>query len=86
MNLQLCILGFVLLVSRVQCIMWYMEPNARKCLKEEIQGNVLVNGEYEVSEVPGQKINFLVSQAFFTASTFRLCELTFNMLYEIFIK
>ncbi|OXU17745.1 transmembrane emp24 domain-containing protein bai isoform X2 [Nasonia vitripennis] len=59
MNLQLCILGFVLLVSQAQCIMWYMEPNTQKCLKEEIQGNVLVNGEYEVSEVPGQKINFL---------------------------
>jgi hypothetical protein len=37
-----------------------MEPNGHKCLKEEIQGNVLVSGEYEVSIVPGQKVDFVV--------------------------
>lgn len=62
MNGQIASVGLILLiVSRVQCIMWYQEPNSMKCLKEEIQGNVLVSGEYEVSEVPGQKIDFVVT-------------------------
>ena len=60
MDLQFKIIGLILLVSHAQCIMWYQEPNALKCLKEEIQGNVLVSGEYEVSEVPGQKVDFVV--------------------------
>lgn len=51
----------LLLAAQAQCIMWYQEPNMAKCLREEIQGNVLVSGEYEVSEVPGQKVNFVVS-------------------------
>lgn len=60
MNLQWTIFGLILFISRAQCIMWYLEPNAQKCLKEELHGNVLVSGEYEVSEVPGQKIDFVV--------------------------
>ncbi|KAB0803648.1 hypothetical protein PPYR_00618 [Photinus pyralis] len=44
----------------VNCIMWTQEPNSQKCLKEELQQNVLVLGEYEVSEAPGQKIDYVV--------------------------
>ncbi|XP_058796728.1 transmembrane emp24 domain-containing protein bai [Phymastichus coffea] len=60
MNKKCGIFGLLLLfVAQAQCIMWYQEPNAIKCLREEIQGNVLVVGEYEVSEVFGQKVNFV---------------------------
>ena len=31
--------------------------NFRKCLKEEIHKDVLVTGEYDVTEVEGQKVN-----------------------------
>lgn len=65
MNGPLPVLGLILLISHVQCIMWYQEPNSMKCLREEIQGNVLVSGEYEVSEVPGQKIDFVVNHFLF---------------------
>lgn len=44
----------------VDCIMWNLEPGSRKCLKEELQQNVPVVGEYEVSEAPGQTIDYIV--------------------------
>lgn len=40
--------------------MWNLEPNTHKCLKEELQQNVQVLGEFDVSEAPGQKIDYLV--------------------------
>ena len=36
------------MLSTVDCLMFNLEPNARKCLKEEIHKGVLVTGEYEV--------------------------------------
>lgn len=48
------------LVVTCNCIMWHMEPNTQKCLREELQHNVPVTGEYEVSEAPGQRIDYVV--------------------------
>lgn len=45
----------------VDCIMWNLEPGSRKCLKEELQQNIPVVGEFEVSEAPGQTIDYIVS-------------------------
>ncbi|CAB0031220.1 unnamed protein product [Trichogramma brassicae] len=53
----------LLLFVQAQCIMWYLEPNTRKCIREEIQGKVPVTGEYKVSEVPGQKVNFVTQDS-----------------------
>lgn len=47
----------------VKCIMFKLEPNAQKCLKEELQSNVLVSGDYEISEVPGQKVDYSVKDS-----------------------
>lgn len=55
-----CVVLFSLVLS-AKSIMWHLEPNAQKCLKEELQQNVPVTGEFEVSEAPGQKINYVVS-------------------------
>lgn len=41
--------------------MWHMEPNTQKCLREELQQNVPVTGEFEVSDAPGQRIDYVVS-------------------------
>ncbi|KAF2904776.1 hypothetical protein ILUMI_01401 [Ignelater luminosus] len=57
--LYLCSLILSIIVS-VNCIMWTQEPNSQKCLREELQQNVVVLGEYEVSEAPGQKIDYVV--------------------------
>ena len=44
----------------------------RKCLKEEIHKDVLVTGEYDVTEVPGQKVVFSLSKFHFDHICFRL--------------
>lgn len=67
--LYLCCVLISLVIS-VNSIMWTQEPNSQKCLKEELQQNVLVLGEYEVSEAPGQKMSYVVSTRFKVGSCF----------------
>lgn len=38
-----------------------MQPNSRKCLREELRENVLVKGEYEVTPVDNQQVDYVVS-------------------------
>lgn len=45
----------------IECLMFNLGANQRKCLKEEIHKDVLVTGEYELSDAPGQKANLRVS-------------------------
>lgn len=40
--------------------MFELQPNGRKCLREEVQKDVLVTGEFEISEVPGQRTDVKV--------------------------
>lgn len=54
------IFGLLLLIAHVRSIMFYLEPNHSKCLREEIQANVLFTGEYQVSEAHGQKVDYEV--------------------------
>lgn len=49
------------LLAYAHCIRFYLDPNAMKCLKEEVQADVLVAGEYEVSETPSVKTEYIVS-------------------------
>ena len=49
-----------LLIVNVDGIMWKLQPNAQKCLKEELQSNVLVTGDYEVQDAAGQKVDYVV--------------------------
>lgn len=48
-------------VYHSQAIMFQLQPNLQKCLKDDMQGNQIVAGEYEVTGAPGQKINYVVS-------------------------
>lgn len=41
-------------------IMFHLEANGRKCLKEEIHKGVLVSGEYEISPQPDQVVDLMV--------------------------
>ncbi|XP_057381852.1 transmembrane emp24 domain-containing protein bai-like [Daphnia carinata] len=61
MDLRSIILFAFFLVSTVQGLMFELQPNGRKCLREEVQKDVLVTGEYEVSEVPGQRTDVKVT-------------------------
>lgn len=56
---KIVILGLVFAMG--ECIMFHLQPNTQKCLREEIHKNVLVSGEYEVQEAPGQKVDIQVS-------------------------
>lgn len=50
-----------LLVAQAGAIRWEQEPNTIKCLRESVQANIIVTGEYEVSEAPGQRVDYIVS-------------------------
>ncbi|XP_012255316.1 transmembrane emp24 domain-containing protein bai [Athalia rosae] len=56
----LLLVAFLSLLINVRAIRWYLEPNSEKCLKEEVQANVLVSGEYDVSVAHGQSVNYVV--------------------------
>lgn len=56
---KVVILGLVFAMG--ECVMFHLQPNTQKCLREEIHKNVLVSGEYEVQEAPGQKVDIQVS-------------------------
>ena len=38
-----------------------VHPPCRKCLREEIHKDVLVTGEFDVTEIPGQKVDLMVT-------------------------
>lgn len=50
-------------LANVEALMFHLSPNQKKCLKEEIHKDVLVTGEYELSDGPGQKTNLAVTDS-----------------------
>lgn len=44
-------------------LMFHLPVNQRKCLKEEIHKDVLVTGEYEMSDGPGQRASLKVTDS-----------------------
>lgn len=59
--MRIIIFIFAMLFAYVHSIRFYLEPNSMKCLKEEVQANVLLAGEYEVSLTPAVKTEYVVS-------------------------
>ena len=43
-------------------ISFHITPDERKCIREEVHKDVLVVGEYKLSEVPNQRTDLLVSK------------------------
>lgn len=52
---------FAICFTLTDALMFHLAPNTKKCLREEIHKDVLVAGDYGISEAPGQKINLAVS-------------------------
>lgn len=50
------------LFESVFSISFFLPVNTRKCLREEIHKDVLVTGEYEISEQSNTKTNLKVSR------------------------
>jgi len=46
--------------SLTAAIMFNLEPNTQKCLRDEMQAHQLVLGEYETTDAPGQKIDYVI--------------------------
>jgi len=60
MTVKLSVVLALALVSQVFGLMMDLPPNGRKCLREEVHKDVLVTGEFEMSEVPGQRTDLIV--------------------------
>ena len=41
-------------------LMFHLEPNSRKCLKEEIHKGVLVTGDYDAQQISNQVVDLMV--------------------------
>lgn len=50
-------------IGSANAIMFKLEPNTQKCLRDELHANQLVLGDYEVTDVPGQQIDYVVCVA-----------------------
>lgn len=50
----------LLCIANVDGLMFQIGQNQKKCLKEEIHKDVLVTGEYEISDAAGQKAHLKV--------------------------
>uniref|UniRef100_A0A673XAN7 Transmembrane emp24 domain-containing protein 10-like n=2 Tax=Salmo trutta TaxID=8032 RepID=A0A673XAN7_SALTR len=57
------LLTFPVLFDLTFSITFYLPVNLRKCLREEIHKDVLVTGEYEVSEQPNAKTNLKITDS-----------------------
>lgn len=55
----ICLLNFFILyltcISSIESLRFFLPTNQRKCLKEEIHKDILVKGEYELTEIAGQQ-------------------------------
>jgi len=52
--------ALVLMAASSHGLMFHLEPNSRKCLKEEIHKGVLVTGDYDISAQPDQVVDLMV--------------------------
>ena len=60
LHLSLLVAYFISLLCAAQSISFMLDPDVRKCIQEEVHKDVLVVGEYKVSDVDGQKTDILV--------------------------
>lgn len=51
------------LVEETRSIRFDLQPNTKKCLKEEMRKNLLAVGEYEVSSLPGTNVDFQITDS-----------------------
>jgi len=57
---RVVIFSIICLLESVRGIRFTLQPNTQKCLRDEMNANMLVVGEYEVSAAPHQIIDYVV--------------------------
>ena len=60
-RLVLLCVSFLTLAGGCLAISFRLEPGLRKCIKEEVHKDVLVVGEYRLSELSSQRTDIVVS-------------------------
>lgn len=60
MKTEIFLACFLALATGSHAISFRLEPEIRKCIKEEVHKDVLVVGEYRLSEVAGQHTELVV--------------------------
>ncbi|XP_005986613.1 transmembrane emp24 domain-containing protein 10 [Latimeria chalumnae] len=63
MALRFAVYLLPLLCTSALAISFYLPVNSRKCLREEIHKDVLVTGEYEISEQPSVKTHLKITDS-----------------------
>lgn len=61
MKAEVLLACLLALATGSHAISFRLEPEIRKCIKEEVHKDVLVVGEYRLSEVEGQQTDLVVS-------------------------
>lgn len=51
----------VCLTHQIHAITFYLKPNSKRCIREEVLKGVLVSGEYTLSDSPGHKTDLSVT-------------------------
>merc|ERR1711981_232996 len=51
---------FMTIFNLADGLMFHLEPNSRKCLKEEIHKGVLVTGDYDANQIANQVVDLMV--------------------------
>lgn len=49
------------LLNEVNGLRFHLKPGGTRCIKEELRQNVLIVGDFEVSEIHGQKVDYVVT-------------------------
>jgi len=52
-----------LTLLQVEAIRFNLETNSKRCLKEEMRKDVLVSGEYQLTESPGQRTDLQITDS-----------------------
>ena len=63
MKLIVTLLLCMFYISSIESIMFHLPANVRKCLKEEIHKDILVKGEYELTNVVGHSTKLEVTDS-----------------------
>lgn len=62
----LCLITIVLIIGQhnhVESVRFDLQPNTKKCLKEEMRKDLLVVGEYDITPVPGTNVDFQITDS-----------------------
>lgn len=72
--------------SLTAAIMFNLEPNTQKCLRDEMQAHQLVLGEYEITDAPGQKIDYVVRGPISYVYLYFLLDMKLLMCWQLFLN